>query len=300
MSLKNRSEAFILRRKNINICRNLLYAGYGIAKSTGILRYVNRNREEASILLFHRVNDLGSDSMSTTIDLFETIIKRIKQYYMPISLQSIIEKIYRKEKFDHGSVAITFDDGYRDNLINVVPILEKYQVPATFFVTSGYVGTNRLFPWDNDNGNKFENLTWDDIRYMRKKGFEIGSHTVNHVNLGEVSIETARREIRVCKEKIEAELGERIDKFAYPYGRRDAMREEIIQVLKENEFICCLSGYGGKVDRDSDLFHLNRIAVYPSLIELSMDIDNFHTYYNGRMIFFGKKAKCETYAANRK
>ncbi len=263
----------------------------------GILRYINRNREEASILLFHKVNDLNGDSMSTSIHLFEKVIRKIKHNYRPVSLQELIKKIKWKQNIDRGTVVITFDDGYKDNLINAVPILEKYRIPATFFITSGYVGTNKLFPWDADNKYNFEILNWDDVRCIKKKGFEIGSHTINHVNLGEVSVETATKEIRGCKEKIETELGERIDKFAYPYGRRDTMREEVIPILKENGFACCLSGYGGKVNRDSDLFHLNRIAAYSSSIELFMDIDNYHTYYDDRMVIFGKKEKFETYAA---
>jgi peptidoglycan/xylan/chitin deacetylase (PgdA/CDA1 family) len=282
--------------KNITFCRSILYAGYRFTKSTGFLRYLNRNRDEASILLFHRVNDEDDDPMSTPTYIFEDMIKKIKNNYRPISLQELIEKIRQGEKIEHSTVVITFDDGYRDNVTNALPILEKHGVPATFFIASGYVGTNKVFPWDEENRNKFENLTWDDVRYIRRKGFEIGSHTINHVNLGEVSLETARREIRGCKEKIESETGEIVDKFAYPFGRRDKMRVEVIPLIKESGFTCCLSGYGGKVDKNCDLFHLNRIPAYPSTIELSMEIDNFHTFYDDHMSFFGNSVKNDQYA----
>ena len=46
------------------------------------------------------------------------------------------------------SVVITFDDGYRDNLLVAKPILEEHGLPATVFVTTGYVGSNRDFWWD--------------------------------------------------------------------------------------------------------------------------------------------------------
>jgi peptidoglycan/xylan/chitin deacetylase (PgdA/CDA1 family) len=64
-----------------------------------------------------------------------------------MSLRKLVESL-RDGKLPRRAVVITFDDGYADNLINAKPALENYDAPATVFVTSGYVGQEREFWWD--------------------------------------------------------------------------------------------------------------------------------------------------------
>jgi peptidoglycan/xylan/chitin deacetylase (PgdA/CDA1 family) len=106
--------------------------------------------------------------------------------------------------------------------------------------------------------------------------------------MGDVDMKEGKREIIECKNKIEAELEKKVDTFSFPFGRRSACREEVINILKENGFICSCFGYGGKVGTSADLFHLHRVPIYPNIIEMKMEIDNFHTYFDGKMYFGGK------------
>jgi peptidoglycan/xylan/chitin deacetylase (PgdA/CDA1 family) len=91
------------------------------------------------------------------------------------------------------TVAVTFDDCYRDNLF-AARVLTEYGLPASFFVPTAFVGTDYTFPWDR-RLPRMANLTWDEVREMARMGHEIGSHTVNHVNLGTASYEEARTEL---------------------------------------------------------------------------------------------------------
>jgi peptidoglycan/xylan/chitin deacetylase (PgdA/CDA1 family) len=97
----------------------------------------------AIILLYHRVAELPSDPLllSVTPQHFAEHLEILRKHYRPISLRQIDQPLRR-------SVAVTFDDGYADNLWNAKPQLERYDVPATVFVTTGYVGQDREFWWD--------------------------------------------------------------------------------------------------------------------------------------------------------
>jgi peptidoglycan/xylan/chitin deacetylase (PgdA/CDA1 family) len=69
--------------------------------------------------------------------------------YHPVSLPRLIEIIRTRKRIPDNSVCVTFDDGYADNFWNAKPILEKFHVPATVFVTTGYVDSEREFWWDD-------------------------------------------------------------------------------------------------------------------------------------------------------
>ncbi len=90
------------------------------------------------ILYYHKIIKIEQDlnKLSITPDLFERQIKYLKDHYNIINMEDI-----GKGNSDL-SVVITFDDGYEDNYINALPILEKYKVPATIFVSTGKMNTD--------------------------------------------------------------------------------------------------------------------------------------------------------------
>ena len=100
------------------------------------------------ILLYHRVARVDSDpwSLCVTPEHFAEHLDVLRRY-SPVKLENIQSS---RGLFARGncSVAITFDDGYADNLYEAAPLLERYGIPATFFIVTGYVGGNREFWWD--------------------------------------------------------------------------------------------------------------------------------------------------------
>lgn len=101
------------------------------------------------ILLYHRVADADSDpwSLSVSPQHFAEHLEVLKKYTHPLKLEQLNQDIEAKKSLNHR-VAITFDDGYADNFHNAKPLLERYDIPATVFVTSGYVGNEYEFWWD--------------------------------------------------------------------------------------------------------------------------------------------------------
>lgn len=101
------------------------------------------------ILLYHRVADADSDpwSLSVSPQHFAEHLEVLRKYTRPLQLEQLNQDIEAKKPLNRR-VAITFDDGYADNFHNAKPLLERYDIPATVFVTSGYVGNEYEFWWD--------------------------------------------------------------------------------------------------------------------------------------------------------
>src|SRR5262249_22575311 len=100
-------------------------------------------------LMYHRVADREFDDgrMAVVPERFSEQMEAIRQLFQPVPLHAVVEGL-RTGRVSGGAVAVTFDDGYRDNLTEAKPVLEQFDVPARVCVVSGYVGSGRAFWWD--------------------------------------------------------------------------------------------------------------------------------------------------------
>jgi peptidoglycan/xylan/chitin deacetylase (PgdA/CDA1 family) len=160
-----------------------------------------------------------------------------------------------------GTLSITFDDGYRDNFDNAAPILERLGLPATFFVATGFIGTDEVAWWDRSLPEAPKWMDWDQVRSLHSRGFEIGCHTVTHADLGSLSAEDARKEIAESKRRLKVELGTDVELFAYPYGGEENMTAENLLVVKGAGLRCSLSCHGGVNAIRSDPYTLRRVPI---------------------------------------
>jgi len=114
-----------------------------------IQRYRYRSGRGAVILRYHRVADLESDPHAIAVSPrhFGEQLEVLRRDYAPLGLTDLVHTLARGSLPRRG-VVVTFDDGYADNLTTALPLLEQYEVPATVFVTTGYVGQSREFWWD--------------------------------------------------------------------------------------------------------------------------------------------------------
>jgi peptidoglycan/xylan/chitin deacetylase (PgdA/CDA1 family) len=101
------------------------------------------------VLLYHRVADVSSDPqlLCVTLEHFAEHVEVVAESYEPIRLQDLVAAL-RAGELPSRAAAITFDDGYADNLSAAKPVLERNGVPATVFVASGWIGGDRMFWWD--------------------------------------------------------------------------------------------------------------------------------------------------------
>ena len=101
------------------------------------------------ILLYHRVTDQTPDPfrICQSPSHFAEHLEVLKRHTHPVSLQQMVQAVREKKSTDRW-VALTFDDGYTDNFYTAKPLLEKYDIPATFFITTGNLQNQREFWWD--------------------------------------------------------------------------------------------------------------------------------------------------------
>jgi peptidoglycan/xylan/chitin deacetylase (PgdA/CDA1 family) len=214
-----------------------------------------------TIVAFHRVNDiLPDDGLTCSSFKFESFCRFFRENFRVVSLSEQITGA-RAGRSMGGTLAITFDDGYLDNHDVAAPILRKLGLPATFFVTTGFVGTSIVAPWDERLPIPQSWMNWDHIRSLVSQGFEIGCHSDAHLDLGDASPAEIRNDLLASRAKFGSELGTEARLFAYPFGGPQHISQSSRQLIRELGFDCCVSCHGGTNPPIPDPFYLNRIGI---------------------------------------
>lgn len=252
----------VRRRRRHPLKRRVKWALGQLAFRSGLYRAWYRDK--ALIVLFHRVDDrCKGDPISCTTAEFENLCRFFRRYFEVVSLEDLLDRLEAGQDISRH-VTITFDDGYRDNFATAAPILQKLDLPACFFIATNFVESDHVPWWDADLGFDPEWMSWDDVRALVAHGFEVGVHTMNHVDLGLTSPDDARQEIEGARARLMHETGRRSPFFSYPYGRPHQITEENRQIVRDLGFRCCLSAFGGTVTPGVDPFRLTRVPISPS------------------------------------
>jgi peptidoglycan/xylan/chitin deacetylase (PgdA/CDA1 family) len=210
---------------------------------------------------FHRVNDqMLEDSLTCSSAKFEAFCNFFRKYARVVSLSEQVAACGEGRDM-RGTVSITFDDGYLDNFEVAAPILRRLRMPATFFITSGFIGSQVVAPWDAELPRQPGWMSWDHVRALIAQGFEIGGHTDTHIDMGRADTSTLRAELEISKQKIKRELGISVQLFAYPFGNRENITERSRQLVRDLGFVCCASCYGGLNEVGESPYHLKRIPI---------------------------------------
>ncbi|MBP2640566.1 MAG: polysaccharide deacetylase [Firmicutes bacterium] len=198
------------------------------------------------VLAYHMVGAEEEELYSVSPAEFDRQLAYLKENgYTAVSLQEMFSGFAGTTVLPTKPVIITFDDGYRDNYLTALPILEKHGMKATVFVVAGQAGQG-------------EYLSWDQVRALHKRGTEIGSHTMNHVALSEISPAEQLREAVESKEILERELGAPVVFLAYPYGK---FTTETVAVLQAAGYHGACSGIPGLNAPDTSRYSLKRVNV---------------------------------------
>lgn len=109
-------------------------------------------RRDVAILCYHRVvprekleGVFSTPWMIVYQDSFERQMQYLRDYYNVMTLSTYFLSIKNGERIPKKTVIVTFDDGWEDNYLHAFPVLKRYGIPATIFLTTGFVGTEKIF-----------------------------------------------------------------------------------------------------------------------------------------------------------
>jgi peptidoglycan/xylan/chitin deacetylase (PgdA/CDA1 family) len=256
-----------------------------------------RSQAGAVILMYHSV---ATDDAARFIEpanriapaAFERQMAFLRARRRVIALSELVDDIARGSTPPAGTVCITFDDGYRDNLTIAAPILEKYQLPATLYLPTGLVerGENQWSDTLRGHANLMEatheermaalaqfkskeppprlTMNWDEVRSLvrRYPRFEIGGHTRDHLDLRCHRGEAARAQIAGCAEDIQRELGVRPRHFSFPYARWCADTRALVIAAGWRSAVGM--GQGLRIGAASDRYAMPRLQAPRGMLRL--------------------------------
>lgn len=157
-------------------------------------------------------------------------------------------------------VAITFDDGFRNNFEYALPVLRANGFSATCYAISDALGGRN--DWDADKGVAQKALmSADELRQWAAAGMDVGAHTRHHVDLQTLGTEAAKDEIVGAKRELEATLGSEVRHFCYPFGSFNADHRAIAE---EAGYHSATTVQRGRACAGDDRFALPRIPVVHS------------------------------------
>ncbi len=194
-----------------------------------------QKREGIIILMYHRVNDdLPPDELVVSTRRFRAQMQYLAEHYDVIGIEDLVD-LYSSNKFPVPSkrkkVVITFDDGFLDNFENAYPILKEFRLPATIFLATGLIGTDKKMARYQDRPNR-DMMRWDEVQTMRKDRITFGAHTVTHPKLSQLNYEEQKQEIGKSIDTLHAQLKSELSRniFCYPYGDYNS---DTLAVMKE-------------------------------------------------------------------
>lgn len=241
----------------------------------------------APVLMYHSVNPVANPSIKSLIVSPQTFQRQMRflrdHRYNVIALETLGALIKTKSKIPRKTVAVTFDDGYKDNYTYAFPVLKKYAIPATVFIIINEVGrslTKELKPGD-------ARLSWQEIREMQSSGLvDFGSHTFGAEPLVDKKSDVALREQIVdSRAALEQRLGRAVSIFSYPGG---LFNDKIKKMVMDAGYSYAVATTPGRRYPHDDPFIIKRVRVS----EKAANLFAFWWDVSGYYLFF-KEKRCK-------
>jgi peptidoglycan/xylan/chitin deacetylase (PgdA/CDA1 family) len=182
-----------------------------IAEFSALARIGQPPRPGLRVLMYHSV---GSQAVGDTLGLYGIAPDLFDKHMATLASGVAGRAVTLAEGMAAGAppcISVTFDDGYRDNWRIAAPVLQKYQIPFTVFVCTGFM---------QDRSGNF--LSPAEVRELASmSGVTIGSHGATHTPLTALDDRALREELVKSKSALENIIGRAVDAISYPHGAVD-------------------------------------------------------------------------------
>jgi peptidoglycan/xylan/chitin deacetylase (PgdA/CDA1 family) len=219
------------------------------------------------VLMYHKVNDVTPNATTVPIAVFAEQMSLLGDLgYVPVSLEDVRAHYIDGAPLPTGAVLITFDDGYRDNLRNALPILRERGYPAVIFVPIGFLDGDRPLPHEEvlrSLGVRNETVDWGELAELEAGGIRVESHGIGHRPVSELELAEAAREITLSKLRLEDRLGRPVDAYAFVKGSLADYRPEHVSLVQQAGYSLAFTSVSGANGPASDRYRLRRYNVEP-------------------------------------
>jgi peptidoglycan/xylan/chitin deacetylase (PgdA/CDA1 family) len=203
------------------------------------------------ILIYHSIAPThpGQSTEQRLLDV-DTAMFRQQMFYLVandytvVPLDTVVDAIQGHGSLPPHAVAITFDDGWRSQFDNALPILEQLHFTATFFIITHQVGEGALF------------MGLGDLKALQREGMSIESHTRTHPDLDKVDDAQLRDEVVGSRQDLQKILGAAPDLIAYPYG---AWSKRVAAVVQGAGYRAARALGGGIANTAADRYALHSV-----------------------------------------
>jgi len=228
--------------------------------------------------MYHRVADTGIfdlslDDWNIAPSRLEKQLQWLARNAECVPLGDVLQKCSCATR-SKPVVALTFDDGFANFRHRVLPLLERYRIPATLFVVTRYVGSEEPYPFDHwAQANRlripplaWRPITWAEIEECLRTGLvSAGSHSHNHLNALASSDEQLAEEATTSRELLTSHLGQNhASLYAYPYGcsRLGQVRTAYIEAVRNAGYTLAVTTDLGLATSSTPRFQVPRVEVH--------------------------------------
>ncbi|MCP0887276.1 polysaccharide deacetylase family protein [Ligilactobacillus sp. WILCCON 0076] len=205
------------------------------------------------ILMYHSISNVSGNSLCVSPEKFKQEMQWLKKHgYYTLTAAEAYRVLTTNEKPAKKIVWVTLDDGYEDNYTAAYPILKKYKIKATINLITGQI--------QNKQANK---LTVAQLKEMKKSGLvSYGSHTVNHLDLSELTATEQNYQIKNSKSWLDKTLDQNTKYLCYPSGKYNSLT---LTEAKKAGYTIATSTEEGLASSSNGLLELHRVRVSPNL-----------------------------------
>lgn len=213
-------------------------------------------KESIRILMYHQVLP---QSIAYKNDLIVTVENLDKQLtYIKNNFKTVFFKDLEDSRSVENKIILTFDDGYYNNLLYLIPLLEKHQLKATIFIPTEFIQNNM-------NGSEKIYMNFDEIKSLNPNLVEIALHSHSHKNFSQMTLSEAEADLLKNIEILEQNEINFTKVLAYPYGKfpkEKKRKKEFFKMLDKIGIISAMR-IGNNVTSYpfKKIFEVNRIDI---------------------------------------
>ncbi|MDP7016879.1 MAG: polysaccharide deacetylase family protein [Pirellulaceae bacterium] len=257
--------------------------GWGVRTAANAGVYLDnffgsRAKRQFGILMYHRIAHRTPGVAEPTINVTPPQFRRqisglLKRGFEFWPLRDVLQRQRDNQEVPDNVVVVTFDDGFESVYTQAYPVLREFNVPATVFINTAYLGSDQPLPFDHWGlanralapAESYRAMTWDQAHHLRDSDLvELGAHTHTHEDFRHRPDEF-QRDLVLCVDVLRNDLGVENPTFAFPYGtpRLGFASDELVDAARGTGVQCGLTTQPELVELGQDPFFWGRFNAFP-------------------------------------